>query len=118
MMEIAGGAQAISRKMELVIEHGGDKSRVCISNLLGAIVLKSAAYCADRRDRHRNLDDVALFSSLITNHKAVLDDLHGSDRKRLRAAAEALSDPSDSSWLKLNPENRKAGQMTLHILSA
>lgn len=118
MMEITGGAQAISRKMELVIEHGGDKSKVLIPNLLGALVLKSAAYCADRRDRHRHLDDVALLSSLVTNHKAVLGELHGSDRRRLRVAAEALSDPSDSSWLKLNPENRKAGQMTLGILSA
>ncbi|MEG1561520.1 MAG: hypothetical protein RR323_03855, partial [Raoultibacter sp.] len=90
----------------------------CIPNLLGALVLKSAAYCADWRDRHRHLDDVALLSSLITDHKEVLDELHGSDRKRLRAAAEALSDPNDSAWMKLNPENQKAGQMTLHILSA
>lgn len=101
---------------DTVVESGN--TRICIPNLLGALVLKSAAYCADRRDRHRHLDDVALLLSLITDHKEILNELHGSDRKRLRAAAEALSDPNDSAWMKLNPENRKAGQMTLHILSA
>ncbi|MEG0619745.1 MAG: hypothetical protein RR477_01275, partial [Raoultibacter sp.] len=106
------------RKMTLIVEHESGSARICIPNLLGALVLKSAAYCADWRDRHRHLDDVALLASLITNHKEVLDELHGSDRKRLRAAAEALSDPNDSAWMKLNPENQKAGQMTLHILSA
>lgn len=57
------------------------EASICIPKLLGALVLKSAAYCADRRDGHRHLDDIALLSSLITNHKAVLDELHGSDRK-------------------------------------
>ena len=46
-----------------------------------------------------------------------LERLHGSDRKRLRAVAEALSDPNASSWMRLNPKNRKAGQFTLTVLS-
>jgi len=118
MLEIAGGAQAISRKMELSIDHPGGTSRIFIPNLLGALILKAAAYCADRRDRHRHLDDVALLASLLTDHRGALEQLHGSDRKRLRSAAEALSDPNDSAWAKLNVENRKAGQLTLHILTA
>jgi hypothetical protein len=77
-----------------------------------------AAYCTDRRDRHRRLDDMALLASLLTDHRGALEQLHGSNRKRLRSAAEALSDPNDSAWAKLNAENRKSGQLTLHILTA
>lgn len=117
MMEIAGGAQAIERGMDLALAHEDGSIRIRTPDLLGALVLKSAAYCADRRDRHRHLDDIALLASLVTDHKGYIERLHGSDRKRLRAVAEALSDPNDSSWMRLNPENRKAGQFTLTVLS-
>lgn len=118
MMEVSGGAQALSRKMSLAIRHPGGKSRLCMPNLLGALVLKAAAYRSDRRDRHRHLDDVALLSSLIVDHEGTRGQLHGSDRRRLRSVADALGDPSDSAWMKLDPESRKAGQLTLHILTS
>ena len=117
MMEIAGGAQAIERGMDLALAHEDGSIRIRTPDLLGALVLKSAAYCADRRDRHRHLDDIALLASLVTDHKGYIERLHGSDRKRLRAVAEALSDPNASSWMRLNPKNRKAGQFTLTVLS-
>lgn len=117
MMEIAVGAQAIERSMNLVLIHEDGSTRIRIPDLLGALVLKSAAYCAGRRDRHRHLDDIALLASLATDHKSCIEQLHGSDRKRLRTAAEALSDPNDSSWMRLNPENRKAGQFTLAVFT-
>lgn len=118
MMEIAGGAQAIERKMELSLVHSGGVSKLLIPDLLGALILKAAAYCADRRDRHRHLEDVALLASFMDDHKEALSRLHGSDRKRLRAVSAALADSNDSAWLKLNQERRNAGQLTLHILSA
>ncbi len=117
MMEIAGGAQAIERGMDLTLAHEDGSTRIRIPDLLGALVLKSAAYCADRRNRHRHLDDIALLASLVTDHKGYLNRLHGSDKKRLKAVAEALADPNDSSWMRLNAENRKAGQFTLAVLS-
>ncbi len=117
MMEIAGGAQAIERGMNLALAHEDGSTRIRIPDLLGALVLKSAAYCADRRDKRRHLDDVALLASLVTDHKGCLNRLHGSDKKRLRVAAEALADPNDSSWTRLDPENRKAGRFALAVLS-
>lgn len=118
IMEIPGGAQAIERKMDLLLVHEDGESILQIPDLLGALVLKAAAYCADRRDRHRHLDDAALLASLIDDHKSCVARLHGSDGKRLRAVAEALEDAEDSSWRKLNPENRAKGQMTLRILAS
>lgn len=117
MMEIAGGAQAIERGMDVMLAHEDGTTRIRIPDLLGALVLKSAAYCADRRDRHRHLDDIALLASLVTDHKGCVERLHGSDRKRLRAAADALSDANDSSWMRLDPVGRKAGQFTLAVLT-
>ena len=117
MMEIADGAQAIERGMDLALIHEDGSTRIRIPDLLGAPVLKSAAYCADRRDRRRHLDDIALLASLVTDHKGCIEQLHGSDRRRLRTAAGALSDPNSSSWMRLNPEKRKAGQFTLAVLT-
>ena len=117
MMEIADGAQAIERGMDLALIHEDGSTRIRIPDLLGALVLKSAAYCADRRDRRRHLDDIALLASLVTDHKDCIERLHGSDRRRLRTAAGALSDPNSSSWMRLNPEKRKAGQFTLAVLT-
>ena len=117
MMEIAGGAQAIERGMDLALVHEDGSTRIRTPDFLDALVLKSAAYRADRRGRHRSLDDIALLASLVTDYKGYIERLHGSDRKRLRAVAEALSNPNDSSWMRLNPENRKAGQFTLTVLS-
>jgi hypothetical protein len=118
MMEIAGGAQAIERRMSVVIETRKGNRRLFIPNLLGALILKSAAYGADRRDRDRHLDDVALLASFITNHADVIGLLHGSDKRRLRIVRAALDDANHRAWLKLDAESRQRGQDTLRILSA
>jgi hypothetical protein len=118
MMEIAGGAQAIERRMPIVIETRESERRLFIPNLLGALILKSAAYGADRRDRDRHLDDVVLLASFITDYAYVIGLLHGSDKRRLRVVRAALDDPNHRAWLKLDIEDRQRGQDTLRILSA
>lgn len=118
VMEIPGGAQAIDRKMPVTIEAETRRSIVYIPDLLGALILKCAAYSADRRNRERHLDDAALLAALITNHATEQKRLHGSDKKRIRAAAAALENPNSPSWLLLPQELRLRGQYTLRILSA
>lgn len=118
ILEAPGGAQAIERKIEVVVTSEKRRSIVCIPNLLGALIIKCAAYAADDRDRERHLDDIALLTSLVEDHKAMREALHGSDRKRLRAASLALADPSHPAWLNLSAERRVAGQDTLRILLA
>lgn len=48
----------------------------------------------------------------------MLSQLHGSDRKRLRKAAEDLADPNEPAWLLLSPEQRVKGQDTMRILGS
>ncbi|MBQ9042055.1 MAG: hypothetical protein IJ111_04490 [Eggerthellaceae bacterium] len=118
MLETPGGAQAIERKTEVEIASETRKATVSIPSLIGALVLKCAAYATDRRNPHRHLEDAALLASLITDHAVVLSQLHGSDRKRLRKAADALSDPNEPSWLLLAPQQRIKGQDTMRILGS
>ena len=118
MLETPGGAQAIERKVEVEIASESRQATVLIPNLLGALVLKCAAWTTDGRNPHRHLEDAALLASLITDHAEALSQLHGSDKKRLRRAAEALADPNEPSWLLLSLEQRVKGQDTMRILGS
>ena len=118
MLETPGGAQAVERKVGVEIVSEARRSIVFVPSLLGALVLKCAAWTTDKRSPHRHLEDAALLASLITDHAEVLSQLHGSDRKRLRKTAAALEDPNETSWLLLSPEQRIKGQDTMRILGA
>lgn len=117
VMPVDGGAQALARTQQVVIDHDGLTTELMVPDLLGALVLKAAAHMADRRDRDRHLRDAALLASLITDHRDDLARLQGSDRKRLRHLRDALSDPLDDAWLLLPDDARQRGQDTLRILS-
>jgi hypothetical protein len=118
MFEVQGGTQALSRTMICDMRTGSnDSARISIPDELGALVLKSAAYTADSRNRDRHLQDAAMLAACITEHVTELGRLRGSDRKRLRTLAKALSDSTNPAWLALSPGLRVAGQDTLRILA-
>lgn len=61
-----GGGQAIKRSMRLQLRYDQQSASIAIPDLLGALMLKNAAWEVDktaRRDRH--LIDAALLLSLI-----------------------------------------------------
>ncbi len=118
MMEAPGGHQAIERRMDVVIRSFEREAVIEIPNLLGAIVLKSAAWKADNRDAYRHLEDVALLCSLADDLAGLRASMHGSDKKRIAAAADALVDPNEPAWLKLDPTMRTRGMDVLRILTA
>lgn len=118
MLEAPGGAQAIERKEQIEVTSNERSATIYIPNLLGALVLKCAAYATDKRDPHRHLEDVAVLASIATNHAEILQQLHGSDKKRLHKAAQALADPNEPAWLLLSVEQRVKGQDTMRILGA
>lgn len=118
MMEAPGGHQAIERRMKVIVRSSEREALIEVPNLLGAIVLKSAAWKADNRDAHRHLEDVALLCSLADDLAGMRAAMHGSDKKRIAAAASALADPNEPAWLKLEPNARSRGMDVLRILSA
>lgn len=117
ILETPGGAQAIERKMPIMVKTEKREQQIFIPDLLGALVLKSAAYTNDRRDRQRHLDDGAFLAALITDHATELKRLHGSDKKRLHVLSEALTDDTNSAWLLLSDEMQIRGKDTLRILT-
>ncbi len=119
MFEVEGGTQALGRTMAYDLQgRSFDPARITVPDELGALVLKGAAYESDSRDRQRHLQDAAVLAACIVDHATELRRLGGSDRKRLRTLAEALSDATNSAWLALTPKQRVAGQDTFRILTA
>ena len=118
MFEVEGGTQALGRTLVFeMLTRAEGLVRITVPDELGALVLKGAAYRADSRDRDRHLQDAAVLAACITDHATELSRLGGSDRKRIRILARALSDSSSLPWLVLSPDQRVAGQDTLRILS-
>jgi len=117
MLEVSGGAQAVGRKSQLKIISDYASVSVMIPDLLGSLILKAAASISDTRDVGRHLQDVALLSSLVKDHVSLINRMHGSDKKRLRAVSAMLSNPNHAAWLLLDPHDQIAGQDTLRILT-
>lgn len=118
MFEAEGGTQALGRTMANEMQTGVDgPTRITVPDELGALVLKGAAYAADSRNRVRHLQDAAVLAACITDHATELGRMAGSDRKRLRMLAKALSDSTHPAWLVLDSSRTRASRDTLRILS-
>jgi predicted nucleotidyltransferase len=99
-IKIPGGSQALQRRTELtvVIDENLSGIQVPLPTLLGAIVLKAAAWVEDNRDPERHLQDAALLVSLVDDPLAEREALKGSDRKRLNKLNKALGDEGAEHW--------------------
>lgn len=113
-----GGGQAIKRSMRLQLRYDQQSASIAIPDLLGALMLKSAAWEVDktaRRDRH--LIDAALLLSLIDSPDEEAKRLHSSnDRKRILRLHELLAADSDY-WSSLDQTHRQDGIDTLDTLT-
>ena len=120
VLSMPGGAQAVERSMQvrLVDDQSNADTVIRIPDLLGALVLKSAAYSADHAgygDRH--LYDAAMLASLILDPDAELTRLHsGTDRKRIRLLHDKLTEDSPY-WNNLDASHRQDGLDTIETLA-
>lgn len=96
---IEGGGQALTRAERIPVRLGTRTGHVRRPNILGALVLKAAAYRTDGRDRERHSEDLALLAdiAITTGLRGLADQTTAHDRKRLREALRDL--PADHrSW--------------------
>lgn len=88
------------------------------ADLLGALILKSAAYQADHAgygDRH--LYDAAMLASLITDPDAETQRLHShTDRRRTKLLYDMLTDESPY-WNNLDEQHRRTGLDAIETLA-
>ncbi|MFC9897616.1 hypothetical protein ACFVMC_28330 [Nocardia sp. NPDC127579] len=87
-----------------------------VPNVLGALVLKGAAYLEDSRDRDRHLDDAALLACAITNPRADAREMSGNDAKRVQILTTQLQDPLHRSWLAVPAELRNQARDALSAM--
>jgi len=109
-VQISGGTQALQR-VEFVtarLDTGGS-AVIPVPNLLGAIVLKAAAWAADSRERARHAQDAALLVSLIDDPSVLVGQLRGRDRGRLQRLDSELMHASAQPWLLLGDIGAEIG---------
>ena len=120
VLSMPGGTQAVERSMQvrLIDDQSNADAVIRIPDLLGALILKSAAYSADHAgysDRH--LYDAAMLASLIPDPDAKLARLHsGTDRKHIKLLHELLTEDSPY-WDNLDEPHRQDGLDTIETLA-
>lgn len=120
VLSMPGGAQAVERSMQvrLIDDQSGTEVTIRIPDLLGALILKSAAYSADHAGYgERHLYDAALLASLIPDPDAELARLHsGTDRKRIKLLRDKLTEDSPY-WDNLDEAHRQDGLDAIETLA-
>jgi hypothetical protein len=86
-----------------------------IPDVLGALVLKGAAYVEDSRDRDRHLDDAAVLACAVTDPIGDRARMIGSDRRRIEALWKVLQDLDHKSWIATGTDARR-GHAALRVL--
>jgi hypothetical protein len=118
ILSMPGGAQAIERSMRVIIADDRKRSMIRIPDLLGALMLKSAAFAADHAGYgERHLYDAAMLASLIDDPDAEKTHLHSrTDRKRIKLLREQMTENSPY-WERLDEVHRQNGLDTIEVLS-
>ncbi|MFE5702259.1 hypothetical protein [Rhodococcus koreensis] len=113
---VPAGTSALRKTVDCLVEIGGVSTKLSVPDVLGALVLKGAAYLEDPRDRGRHLDDAVVLACAVDNPMADRARMRGSDRGRVRALAEVLADPDHRSWLSMPEQRRRRGRDALLLL--
>lgn len=118
MVRIEGGTQALKRTYNARLQiDPGTITTVSVPRPYGALILKSAAYSNDSRDRERHLFDAAALLACIEDPFAERDNFTGSDRRRLTTLVEALPQEHPA-WRALPNGPRSDAEAALRVLAA
>lgn len=118
MVRIEGGTQALKRTYNARLQiEPGTITTVSVPRPYGALILKSAAYSTDSRDRERHLFDAAALLACIEDPFAERNNFTGSDRRRLTTLVEALPQEHPA-WRAMPSVPRYDAEAALRILTA
>lgn len=100
-----GGAQACDRCMRLALEDGDTRCVIRMPDQLGALILKAAAWVADRGDgRMRHLQDAVILCAIMDSPEDQRQRLHSrNDFRRVKAIREAVIE--EEQWLYAVPRS-------------
>ena len=115
-LPIDGGNQALLRVERVPVQVGPRSGHVRRPTLLGALVLKAAAFIADSRDAQRHAQDISLLmeAALVSGSLRGMDaQATPHDRKRLRDALRHL--PQDHSIWRARSEPEAVYQAAVRL---
>lgn len=117
MVRVAGGTQALRRTANYELEIvAGELTTISVPRPYGAVILKAAAYLADSRDPGRHLQDAAVLLACIEDPFDELEQIAGSDGKRLGILSRELVE-AHPAWLLMPEADARRGQATLRVLN-
>lgn len=117
MVRVEGGTQALRRTVNARLTIAEDAvTTISVPRPFGALVLKSAAFSTDSRDRERHLFDAAALLACIDDPFEERAGFTGSDRRRI-AALERNLPTEHSAWRALPEDARTQAQLTLSLLA-
>jgi hypothetical protein len=114
---VPGGTSALRKTVNCEVDVGDEVMVVSIPDVLGALVLKGAAYKHDLRDRQRHLDDAAVLACAVTDPIADRRRMIGNDQRRVRVLWTVLQDLDHRSWIATGPDATR-GHAALRLLAA
>jgi len=112
---LPGGTSALRKTVNCEVSTGEIAVVLSIPDVLGALVLKGAAYLEDSRDRGRHLDDAAVLACAVTDPVGDRTRMIGSDRRRIQALWKVLQDLDHRSWIATGTTSRR-GHGALRVL--
>ena len=112
---VPGGTSALRKTVNCEVDTGDTSVILSIPDVLGALVLKGAAYVEDLRDGSRHLDDAAVLACAATDPLGDRARMIGSDRRRIVALWKVLEDENHRSWLATGGNVRR-GRAALRVL--
>jgi hypothetical protein len=112
---VPGGTSALRKTVNCEVTAGEVIVVLSIPDVLGALVLKGAAYVEDPRDRDRHLDDAAVLACAVTDPIGDRARMIGSDRQRIEALWKVLQDVDHKSWIAIGTDARR-GHAALRVL--
>lgn len=112
---VPGGTSALNKAVNCEVNTAVGVVMLSIPDVLGALVLKGAAYVEDSRDRERHIDDAAILACALTDPVAHRTRMAGSDQRRIAALWKALQNPDHRSWIATGTNSRR-GHAALRVL--
>ncbi len=106
---VPGGTSALRKTVCFDLAIGDAAIRLSVPDVLGALVLKGAAYKADTRDPSRHLDDAAVLACAVDNPMDERKRMQGSDHGRVLVLAKQLESIDHRSWSGIPVEHRSRG---------
>ena len=112
---VPGGTSALNKTVNCEVNTEVGVVMLSIPDVLGALVLKGAAYIEDSRDRERHIDDAAILACAVTDPVADRTRMAGSDQKRITALWKALQHLDHRAWIATGTNSRR-GHAALQVL--